>query len=307
MSFKSIVRELKEMRDGIGSRSRKGGGGPDPSQQQQLVMLQRYHQRRQGRWAELPTELLRDVIERMEAAEEAWPARRDVVACASVCRSWRETTKEIVRTPEECARITFPISLKQPGPRDSPIQCFIKRERTTGIFRLYLGLSPALQGENGKLLLAACKIRRATNTDYMISLVPNDFSRASSTYEFHADQISLGPSSLYMTTSLLLMSKSFQKIALSRGSTLGKCPQECLVEIITLPLSATNSMSSEPGVQEGCSAQCCPFQIQQFRRVELLLHPLPSLTPWRTSSLFYLFQCVMIKNWISLLQASQKN
>ncbi|KAJ6810543.1 tubby-like F-box protein 5 [Iris pallida] len=183
MSFKSIVRELKEMRDGIGSRSRKGGGA-DPSlqSQQQLVMLQRLQRRRQGRWAELPSELLRDVIERVEAAEEAWPARRDVVACASVCRSWRETTKEIVRTPEESARITFPISLKQPGPRDSPIQCFIKRERTTGIFRLYLGLSPALQGENGKLLLAARKIRRATNTDYMISLVPSDFSRASSTY-----------------------------------------------------------------------------------------------------------------------------
>ncbi|KAJ6835652.1 tubby-like F-box protein 5 [Iris pallida] len=148
MSFKSIVRELKEMRDGIGSRSRKGGGA-DPSlqSQQQLVMLQRLQRRRQGRWAELPSELLRDVIERVEAAEEAWPARRDVVACASVCRSWRETTKEIVRTPEESARITFPISLKQPGPRDSPIQCFIKRERTTGIFRLYLGLSPALQGK----------------------------------------------------------------------------------------------------------------------------------------------------------------
>ncbi|KAJ6822304.1 tubby-like F-box protein 5 [Iris pallida] len=111
MSFKSIVRELKEMRDGIGSRSRKGGGA-DPSlqSQQQLVMLQRLQRRRQGRWAELPSELLRDVIERVEAAEEAWPARRDVVACASVCRSWRETTKEIVRTPEESARITFPIS-----------------------------------------------------------------------------------------------------------------------------------------------------------------------------------------------------
>nr|CAD1842817.1 unnamed protein product [Ananas comosus var. bracteatus] len=30
MSFKSIVRELKEMRDGIGSISRRGGGGEGP-------------------------------------------------------------------------------------------------------------------------------------------------------------------------------------------------------------------------------------------------------------------------------------
>ena len=30
----------------------------------------------------------------------------------------------------------------QPGPRDSPIQCFIKRERATSTYHLYLGLSP---------------------------------------------------------------------------------------------------------------------------------------------------------------------
>jgi hypothetical protein len=30
----------------------------------------------------------------------------------------------------------------QPGPRDAPIQCFIKRERATSTYLLYLGLSP---------------------------------------------------------------------------------------------------------------------------------------------------------------------
>ena len=128
-------------------------------------------------------------IQRLEASETSWPARRALVACASVCKLWREITKDVVKTPEQCGFITFPISLKQviftlltissyviyiytlfiqvwkdmvlicyyfcifflcadpfclyqPGPRDSPIQCFIRRERMTSTYCLYLGLSP---------------------------------------------------------------------------------------------------------------------------------------------------------------------
>ncbi|GER40016.1 tubby-like protein 2 [Striga asiatica] len=147
MSFKSIVRELKEMKDGIGSISRRGFEGkhwrsrtksfvaPDVAPCQPIE---------QGQWANLPPELLLDIIRRVEESETAWPARTVVVFCASVCRSWRDITKEIVKTPEECGRLTFPISLKQPGPRDSPIQCFIKRDRATSIYRLYFGLVPSL-------------------------------------------------------------------------------------------------------------------------------------------------------------------
>lgn len=40
----------------------------------------------------------------------------------------------------------------------------------------------ALSGDMSKLLLAARKVRRATSTDFLISLVADDFSRASSTY-----------------------------------------------------------------------------------------------------------------------------
>ncbi|XP_062157710.1 tubby-like F-box protein 5 [Alnus glutinosa] len=134
------------------------------------------------RWANMPPELLHDIIQRVEASQTTWPTRRDVVACALVCRSWRKITKEIVKTPEQCRSLTFPISLKQPGPRDAPIQCFIRRERATSTFHLYLGLSPALFGGTSKLLLAARKIRRATSTDFVISLVADDFSRASNTY-----------------------------------------------------------------------------------------------------------------------------
>lgn len=181
MSFKAIVRELtKEIRDGIGSISRRrGGGGEDGKSSARYYRRGKSHiapdcssstsssltafvtiqeqQQQLSRWANLPPELLLDIIHRVEASETAWPARKDVVACASVCRSWRDITKEIVKTPEQCGSLTFPISLKQPGPRDAPIQCFIKRERATSTYHLYLGLSPALSSDTSKLLLAAKK------------------------------------------------------------------------------------------------------------------------------------------------------
>ncbi|KAL4372601.1 hypothetical protein AHAS_Ahas06G0282100 [Arachis hypogaea] len=138
--------------------------------------------RDQSRWANLPPELLLDIIKRVEGSETSWPSRRVVVACASVCRTWRQITKDVFKTPEQCGWITFPISLKQPGPRDTPIQCFIKRERASSTYCLYLGLSPAPSGDMSKLLLAAKKIRRATCTEFFISLVADDFSRASTTY-----------------------------------------------------------------------------------------------------------------------------
>ncbi|XP_034684240.1 tubby-like F-box protein 5 [Vitis riparia] len=185
MSFKSIVRELKEMKDGIGNISRRGVEGKHwrrrtrsyiaPDQGPLSGALQ------QGQWANLPPELLLDIIQRVEESETSWPARNVVVFCASVCRSWREITKEIVKTPEECGRLTFPISLKQPGPRDSPIQCFIRRDRATSTYLLYFGLTPS-EGQSDKLLLAARRIRRPTSTDFVISLVADDFSRASNTY-----------------------------------------------------------------------------------------------------------------------------
>ncbi|KAI3845832.1 hypothetical protein MKX03_031242 [Papaver bracteatum] len=180
MSFKSIVRELKEIRDGIGSK-RSGGEGKrnvhkntnkshvhhlmvDGNTEQQQsgsssssLLLRSTDVIQQGRWANLPPEF-----------ETSWPARQHVVACGSVCRSWRDITKEVVKTPEQSGRLTFPIfSLKQPGPRESPIQCFIKRERATSTYHLYLGLTP---------------VRRATSIDFVISLVSDDFSRASNTY-----------------------------------------------------------------------------------------------------------------------------
>lgn len=188
MSLKSMFRDLRGISNGRERYWRKQGEkkpvlgcgrshvAPESPQPSIFAVVQ------QSQWANLPRELLFDIIRRVESSETSWPTRRDVVVCAAVCRSWREVTKEVVRTPEQCGLLTFPVSLKQPGPRDYPIQCFIRRERGTSTFRLYLGLSPALSGNASKLLLAAKKIRRATKTDFVISYSADDYSRTNDYY-----------------------------------------------------------------------------------------------------------------------------
>ncbi|KAL1187933.1 Tubby-like F-box protein 1 [Cardamine amara subsp. amara] len=189
MSFRSIVRDV---RDSIGSLSRRSfdfkisnqhkeggksrGSVQDSHEELPLVLIQ------ETPWANLPPELLRDVIKRLEESESVWPARRHVVACASVCRSWRDMCKEIVQSPELSGKITFPVSLKQPGPRDATMQCFIKRDKSNLTYHLYLCLSPALLVENGKFLLSAKRIRRTTYTEYVISMHADTISRSSNTY-----------------------------------------------------------------------------------------------------------------------------
>ncbi|KAM7278474.1 hypothetical protein ACFE04_005608 [Oxalis oulophora] len=132
-------------------------------------------------WGNLPHELLREVIIKVETSDTNWPNRRNVVACAGVSTTWRRITKDLVNLPQFSAQLTFPISLKQPGPRDSLLQCFIKRCRTTQTYFLYLGLTNAL-ADDGKFLLAARKSRRPTCTDYIISLHAEEMSKGSNTY-----------------------------------------------------------------------------------------------------------------------------
>lgn len=137
----------------------------------------------QSCWENMPQELLREVLVKIEASESAWPLRKNVVACAGVCRSWRDITKEIVKIPELSGILTFPISIKQPGPRDSLLQCFIKRNRSSQTYYLYLSdTNGPANAEDGKFLLAARKCRRPTCTDYIISLHADEMSKGSSTY-----------------------------------------------------------------------------------------------------------------------------
>lgn len=125
----------------------------------------------EDRWAQMPPDLLSDILGRVELSEDRWPVRKNVVACACVCKRWREITMGIVSSPPEPGKITFPSSLKQvppmnpppavsflpisadltggcgdllqPGPKDLPLQCFIKRNKKTSTFYLYLSLSPS--------------------------------------------------------------------------------------------------------------------------------------------------------------------
>ncbi|XP_052208444.1 tubby-like F-box protein 3 [Diospyros lotus] len=135
----------------------------------------------QSPWVNLPPELLREVFARVEEDENSWPWRRSLVACAGVCRNWRQIMQEFVRTPEASGKLTFPISVKQPGPRDSLLQCFIRRNRSTQTYHLYLNLTLAL-ADKGKFLLLARKFGRTMCTDYNISLQADDTSRGSRAY-----------------------------------------------------------------------------------------------------------------------------
>jgi hypothetical protein len=66
------------------------------------------------RWARLLPELLQEVVRRVEASGgERWPARKDVLSCAGVCRRWRDAAVAVVRPPAVSGKITFPSSLKQ--------------------------------------------------------------------------------------------------------------------------------------------------------------------------------------------------
>ncbi|XP_035822545.1 tubby-like F-box protein 12 isoform X1 [Zea mays] len=118
-------------------------------------------------------------MRRLEEGESNWPSRKNVVACAAVCGTWREICKDIVLSPEFCGKLTFPVSLKQPGPRNGIIQCFIKRDKSTSTYYLYLCLSPVVLSEDGKFLLAAKRNRRTTYTEYIISVDPKSISRSS--------------------------------------------------------------------------------------------------------------------------------
>lgn len=185
MSFRSIVRDV---RDGLGSLSRRrseavlSGHHKDKDQSPTHESDGNGFTEQSSCWAALPLELLRDVIQRLEESESSWPARRNVVTCASVCRAWRQTCKEIVEAPEFSGKLTFPPSLKQPGSRNSHIQCSIRRDELRATYYLYLCLNPALFVEEGKFLLSAKRIHRSTYREYIISMEADNISKHSPSF-----------------------------------------------------------------------------------------------------------------------------
>lgn len=123
-----------------------------------------------------------EIIGRVESTEDKWPLRRNVVACACVCKRWRDVTREIVKSPLVTGRITFPSCLKQPGPRDVPLQCLIKRDKKNSTFYVHLSVTPSSFSEKGKFLLAARRYRRGAHIEYIISLDADDLSQGSQAY-----------------------------------------------------------------------------------------------------------------------------
>ncbi|KAH0913919.1 hypothetical protein HID58_028365 [Brassica napus] len=132
-------------------------------------------------WSAMLPELLGEIIRRVEDSEDQWPHRRDVVSCACVSKKWREIAQEMVRSPLNSGKITFPSCLKLPGPREFSNQCLIKRNKKTSTFYLYLALTPSFT-DKGKFLLAARRFRTGAYTEYIISLDADDFSQGSNAY-----------------------------------------------------------------------------------------------------------------------------
>eukprot|EP00897_Mesotaenium_endlicherianum_P002210 jgi/Mesen1/2016/ME000148S01117 len=135
-------------------------------------------------WSSLPPELLQDILARVEAGHVQWPARSNVVACAGVCRSWRNIIRELVTTrcTDGPSSMTFPHHLREAGPQTDAVECSIKRNRKTGIYTLYLGTSPN-PAECGKFLMAAKKCGwRPSCTDYIVSLDSHNFARSGNHY-----------------------------------------------------------------------------------------------------------------------------
>ncbi|KAE8723477.1 Tubby-like F-box protein 7 [Hibiscus syriacus] len=133
-------------------------------------------------WSTMMPELLGEIMKRVESSEDRWPQRQNVVACAGVCKRWREAMREIVRASSPgSGKITFPSCLKQPGPRDFPNQCIIKRCKKSSTFYLYLSPTPSFTDE-GKFLLAAKRYRHGAHIEYILSHDPDDISQGSNAY-----------------------------------------------------------------------------------------------------------------------------
>ncbi|KAK8579286.1 hypothetical protein V6N13_142498 [Hibiscus sabdariffa] len=133
-------------------------------------------------WSTMLPELLGEIMERVEASEDRWPQRQNVVTCACVCKKWREAMREIVRASSPgSGKITFPSCLKQPGPSDLPNQCIIKRCKKNSTFYLYLSHSPSFT-DKGKFLLAAKRYRHGAHVEYVLSLDADDISQGSNAY-----------------------------------------------------------------------------------------------------------------------------
>ncbi|KAK6121316.1 hypothetical protein DH2020_044942 [Rehmannia glutinosa] len=194
MSFRSIARDIRESFGSLSRRSfdvRLPGHYRGKSHGSYHDMIDQPLVIQNSRWANLPPELLFDVIRRLEESESTWPTRKHVVACGAVCRSWRSMCKEIVKSPELSGKLTFPVSLKQLSKarlRRKAHKALVLAPHSLSGEAFYTGARLGSKAhrpllvENGKFLLSAKRTRRTTCTEYVISMDADNISRSSSTY-----------------------------------------------------------------------------------------------------------------------------
>ncbi|PPR89753.1 hypothetical protein GOBAR_AA30929 [Gossypium barbadense] len=130
-------------------------------------------------------ELLSDILERVEASEDQWPSRQNVVASACVCKKWREVTREIVKASPASGKITFPSCLKQQFSFLIVVNChnatgwcwWLKSSLVELFSRSFAAFT-----DKGKFLLAARRYRQGAHIEYIISLDADDLSQGSNAY-----------------------------------------------------------------------------------------------------------------------------
>uniref|UniRef100_A0A0D9V5W6 Tubby C-terminal domain-containing protein n=1 Tax=Leersia perrieri TaxID=77586 RepID=A0A0D9V5W6_9ORYZ len=147
----------------------------------------------ENRWSALVPDLLADILRRVEAGSESWPPRRDVVACATVCRRWRDVAVSVVKPPLESGRITFPsldqgthqCSVSSRGTAKNlyffPISGINTREEFhTCMCMFYYGYHELT--DEGKFLLAARRCRRGLHKEFIIAINSDDLFHGSHSY-----------------------------------------------------------------------------------------------------------------------------
>ncbi|KAM1126147.1 hypothetical protein ACFX2B_040860 [Malus domestica] len=74
-------------------------------------------------WSDMLPELLGEIIRRAEASEDKWPHRKNVFACACVCKRWRDITKEILRLLRTVAKLPSLRALNSISPTMASPDC----------------------------------------------------------------------------------------------------------------------------------------------------------------------------------------
>ncbi|KAK8512100.1 hypothetical protein V6N12_018581 [Hibiscus sabdariffa] len=136
-------------------------------------------------WANLPPELLWEVLLRIEDSESSWPERKNVVACAGVCRTWRIIIKQIVKVPQISGKLTFPISVKQAEDISKGRNAYVGRLRSNFLGNKFTVFDGQLPHAGAKM--AKSRSSRLANLKQVSPRVPpGNYPMAHISYELNS-------------------------------------------------------------------------------------------------------------------------